>query len=256
MRNRINGRKDMANFFNYVTDYPPGNGFEMFGFIHIMWLVVIVIISIIISIIYSLLSKQNKEKKMRLCIGIIMPVISLYRDLVLLITGHFDRFYLPLHLCGMALFIGSIYCFTKWRFVGVIYVLLCVPGALGALLFPDWIDYPLWNYMHIHDFISHGLIVAWGICLLASGELIPKWKELWMPVVFGICGVGILYPVNNLLGTNYWFLNGPSPGSPLESVFGITGKNLYIPGYIMFVMVLVIIWMGIIKGLCYLSKKN
>lgn len=269
----------MKDFFKYVTELPAGSGFAMFGSIHLTWLIVMSVFSIMMAVLYKNLPENDEEcidsnnspinagrneghvgikhgkshydnndrEKFRIIIGVIMPLISIYRDAVLIITGHFDRYYLPLHLCGMALWIGALYCFTKWRFVGVVYVLLCVPGAASALIFPDWVDYPLWNYMHIHDFISHGLIVAWGICLLYSGEILPEWKELWMPVIFGLVGVIILTPVNKWLGTNYWFLSTPSAGSPLVFIMNIAGDKFYVAGYVLFVSAIIIIWLCAIK---------
>lgn len=265
----------MKNFFKYVTDLPEGSGFEMFGLCHIIWLILIATFSINFANLYKnavitgdhsykdkgtslnkSVSRILDRKKIRLIIGFLMPAISIYRDTVLILTGHFDRYYLPFHLCGMALWIGAVYCFTGWRFVGVVYVSLCVPGAMSALIFPDWVDYPLWNYMHIHDFISHGLIVGWGICLIVSGEVVPKFIELWMPMLFGFVGIACMMPVNKLLGTNYWFLNVPSPGSPLVMIMNITGEKLYVPGYILFVICVVFIWIAIINGIKYLEGNG
>lgn len=113
----------------------------------------------------------------------------------------------------------------KTAFGGVIYVLLCVPGAVGALLFPNWEVYPFFNYMHIHAFFSHGLIVVFGIWLIVAEKIVPKWKDFWMPVVFGIAGFILLHWMNNILGTNFWFLNKPSHGSPLVWILNITGEN-------------------------------
>ena len=245
----------MMDYFKYVTELPKDSGFAMFGACHITWLVVLFIFSIVLAAIYARAGEKEIDgskggfarDKIRVVIGILLPVISIYRDTVLIVTGHFSRYYLPLHLCGMALWIGSLYCFTRWRFVGVIYVLLCVPGAAAALIFPDWVDYPFWNYMHIHDFISHGLIVAWGFSLIASGEMIPRWKELWMPVVFGVMGMAFIYPINNILGTNYWFLDVPSPGSPLVTIAQVTGEKMYLLGYFIFVFLIVILWMAVIR---------
>lgn len=242
----------MREFFRYETELPVGSGFELFGMCHVTWLCVIAVGSFVLACIY-----KNKDadarRYIRICIGIVMPLISIYRDVVLTVTGHFDRYYLPLHLCGMALYIGALYCFTKWRFAGIVYVLLCVPGAASALLFPDWVAYPFWNYMHIHDFISHGLIVAWGSCLLVSEEVLPKWNEFWMPVVFGVIGVLILTPVNKWLGTNYWFLTIPSAGSPLVPIAKLTGEQWYVVGYMLFVLVVVGVWMSMIRGVHFFN---
>lgn len=249
----------MRDFFRYVTDIPADSGFEMFGICHLVWLAFIAICSVVLALAYrrAYVNKDLKRlRAYRLVIGISMPLIAIYRDTVLAVTGHFDRYYLPLHLCGMALYIGALYCLTAWRFAGVVYVLLCVPGAISALIYPDWTAYPLWNYMHIHDFLSHGLIAAWGLCLIVSGEIVPLWKELWMPVVFGISGIVILTPVNKLLGTNYWFLEEPSIGSPLEAVMSITGNKWYVAGYILFVLMVVVIWLFVIRSFAMIYLKD
>ncbi len=200
---------------------------------------------------------EERRRKINHVMGIVFPVIAIYRDAVLMLTGHFDRGFLPFHLCSMALWIAALYAWMEQRFFGVIYILLCVPGAVGALLFPNWDAYPFFNYMHIHGFVSHGLIVAFGIWLVLSEKMILKWKDFWMPVVFGVAGFIILYPVNRILGTNFWFLNRPSHGSPTVWIFEITGERWYMAGYFLFCMVVVAVWQVMI-GLIYklLTQKK
>ena len=236
----------MGNFFLYETQLPAGNGFQLFGPVHWMWLLSIAVFTGVSSHWYK---KQNKRRKKTInhIMGIVFPGIAIYRDIVLILTGYYDVGYLPLHLCGMALWIGMFYCITGNRFLGVIYVLLCVPGAIGALLFPDWNAYPFWNYMHIHDFVSHGLIVTFGFWLLTSRQIVPKWKDFWMPTVFGIAGMIILQKVNRTLHTNFWFLNRPSAGSPLVWIFELTGEKWYLVGYFLFCVVCVSVWKGILS---------
>lgn len=236
----------MKDFFMFETELPAGSGFELFGLCHLIWLSSIVIFSWISGRWYAG-KREWERKKIRQVMGVVFPIISIYRDTVLMVTGHFDQNFLPLHLCGMALWIAALYIWTENRFLGVVYVQLCIPGAAGALLFPDWSGYPLFNYMHIHDFISHGLIVAFGYWLLRADELVPGWKDLWMTFVFGIVGCFLIYPVNVWLGTNYWFLNRPSAGSPLVWIREAAGNTWYLAAYFLFCFIIVVIWQGIIK---------
>ncbi len=245
----------LKDFFLYETQLPEESGFELFGIGHLVWIFCIALFSCITGRWYKK-QKERTQKKINHIMGVVFPVIAIYRDMVLVLTGHFDTGYLPLHLCGMALWIAVMYCFTENRFLGVVYVLLCIPGAIGALLFPDWNVYPFWNYMNIHDFISHGLIVTFGFWLVASRQIVPKWRDFWMPVLFGIIGIVILKPVNGVLHTNYWFLNSPSAGSPLVWILKVTGERWYLAGYFLFCLVIVAVWKGILSLYVHVSWND
>lgn len=241
----------MREFFLYETELANQTGFKLFGFCHFMWLFGILIFIWLTGKWYVKLRKEQ-QTKIKYFLGMVFVVVALYRDIVLLLTGHFNVGFLPLHLCGMALWIAVCYVWTGNRFLGVVYILLCIPGAVGALLFPDWTVYPFFNYMHIHAFISHGLVVMFGLWLFWSGELVPKWKELWMPLVFGVVGFFGIYPINHWLGTNYWFVNFPSAGSPLVWIFEVTGRKWYLFGYFAFCTIVMTGWQSVL----YLMERR
>lgn len=249
----------MKDFFLFETELPVGSGFKLFGFCHVLWLLGIIAF-IVISGSWYVEQKPYKQKKINQIMGVVFPVIAVYRDMVLIFTGNFDNGFLPFHLCSMALWIAVIYIWTEKYFWGVIYVLLCIPGAAGALLFPNWEVYPFFNYMHIHAFISHGLIVAFGIWIIAAQKIVPEWKDFWMPIAFGIAGFILIHWMNDALGTNFWFLNKPSHGSPLVWILNITGEKWYRVGYFLFCMLIVAVWQGILgnvqKAFQALSQKK
>ncbi len=236
----------MNDFFMFETELPAGSGFPLFGVCHILWLSSIILTGILLVRWYC---KQSEKMchRIRAAIGILLPIMAIYRDGILMITGHWGIGFLPLHLCSMAMWIAPLYIFTNKRFLGVIYVLLCLPGAVGALLFPDWNMYPVWNYMHIHAFLSHGLLVIFGCMLIISGEMIPTWREFYIPIVFGAIGFTIIHRVNLMFRTNYWFLNEPSADSPLIWIQHITGSKWYQLGYFMFCVGIVAVWMCLIR---------
>lgn len=245
----------MKRFFWFETEYPVESGFSIFGPCHLAWLFVIVSFICVSSKWYSKMPK-DKQRKVNHVVGIGLPLMEIYRDAVLIATGYWNCGFLPLHLCSMALVVGMIYAFTEWRFFGVVYVLLCVPGAVAALLFPNWTAYPFFSYMHLHAFIAHGLTVAFGIWLLVSRRVVPTWKDFWMPVVFGLVGMVVIYPVNRRLDTNYWFLTVPSKGSPLEMIWQKTGAMWYLVGYAGFCMVIMALWLGIITFVSWWRQRK
>ncbi|MGN0436890.1 MAG: TIGR02206 family membrane protein [Lachnospiraceae bacterium] len=244
----------MRNFFSFQTDYPAGSGFSLFGFQHILWLVMIIIVCAV-STRWYLNLEDIKQKRASVILGSFLPIMGMYRDVVLIITGHFNKEFLPFHLCSMALWIGALYVLTNNSFIGITYLLLCVPGAISALLFPDWSMYPFLNYMHIHAFLSHGCIVCLGSWLFFSGRIHPTWKDLWIPVLFGLIGVIVIYPINRMLGTNYWFINSPSFGSPLMMISHLFGDGWYLFGFLLFSFFMIIIWLEILSLVYHLKEK-
>lgn len=235
----------MRTFFLFETELEENSGFALFGLCHLLWLFFLA------GFTWWLLKQYQKkridsQRKLNRIIGTSLPVMQICRDMILGITGYYNIGFLPLHLCNMALIIACLYAWTENKFWGNIYVLLCLPGAAGALLFPDWRMYPFFNYMHIYDFISHGLTVAFGICLLVTGKVEPKWKDFWMPLVFGLIGFICLPVVNQKLETNFWFLTIPTKNSPLEMIFNLTGEIWYRIGYFLFVLLIVVVWQMII----------
>lgn len=246
----------MKDFFLYNMELPEAGGFEMFGTCHLLWLTGIGIFSCWLGRFFSFATKSKKEQ-IRKIFGIAFPGIAILREIVLLITGHFEPDMYPFHLCNMSLWVGTVYIWCRSRFAGVVYVLLCLPAAALALVFPGWTRYPLTTFMHIHDFVFHGLVVAFGWSLVRSREIVPHWKELWSPLLFGILGCVIMYYVNMCLDTNFWFVNKPSEDSPLSWIYNGLGAGGYKIGLLLFCTAVVTIWQITIRiYVNYKAKKE
>ena len=246
---------NIRNFFLFETQLPADSGFDLFGIYHFIWIFGIILFSVISGYCYQ---KRDRRDQLRIqkITGCILPAMEIYRDIILLVTGYFNAGFLPLHLCSIALWIAFFFSRTGNRFLGVIYILLCVPGAIGALLFPNWSVYPLFHYMNIHAFTAHGLTVVFGVWLFVSGEIVPEWKEIWIPLVFGLIGFVILYPLNDILDTNFWFLDIPAKDSPLVGIWELTGDKWYLVGYFLFCLGIVILWQGILKLVAFIFKNR
>jgi hypothetical integral membrane protein (TIGR02206 family) len=235
----------MKNFLLFETELPVDCGFELFGACHLIWLGIIGL-SIYITGKWYITKNKQEQNRINQKVGLLLPVLGIYRDIILAGTGHYDIGFLPFHLCSMALWIALFYAWTNKEWLGVIYIGICLPGAVAALVFPNWEAYPLWNYMHIHSFLSHGLIVAFGVWQIWSQRCILSWKRFGVLVLFGVIGFIILYYVNLLLGTNFWFLNKPSHGSPLVWIASVLPDGWYLLGYFIFCVIIVSSWYSIV----------
>lgn len=231
----------MKDFFVYKTELQADLGFHLFGVCHLLWMIGIGIFSWWMGKFFSF-SPKAKINRFTKILRFVFPLLEVCRTVVLIATGHFVPDEYPLHLCNMSLWFATIYLWTKNRFVGVVYVLLCLPAAALAVVFPGWLKYPFGTYIHIHNFVYHGLVVALGWSLIKSREMIPQWKELWKPLLFGLAGYVVMYQVNRLLDTNFWFLSKPSYGSPLAMVYEMIGEDWYLLGHFLLCSTIVLLW--------------
>lgn len=237
----------MQDFFLYKTEISIDKGFQLFGICHILWILGIGIFSFILGRFFSF-AEKGKVISTKKILRIVFPFLEISRVLVLVWMGHLSPSEYPLHLCNLSVWMATVYLFTKNRFVGVVYILLGLPAAILAVVFPGWLRYPFGTYMHIHNFLYHGLVVAFGWGLIRSGEIQPNWKELWKPLAFGVVGYVVMFLVNDHLKTNFWFINTPSYSSPLAFIYKIFGEDWYLLGHFIFCGSVVLLWFLLVVG--------
>jgi uncharacterized membrane protein YwaF len=121
---------------------------------------------------------------------------------------------------------------------------LCLPGALSALLFPDWTIYPAVSFMSIVGFVNHGLLVASGCYAIFDKHFTIHIKHLWRPVSFLAVLVPVMYAFDRHYNANYLFLLWPSPNSPLVAVERICAPY-YLVGYAGLVLIFMVVWYGL-----------
>ena len=241
-------------YFVYETDLPASiKGFREFGPEHITWLVLLILTGFLACRWYRKLQPQT-QRKVGHAIGITLVCMDAYKNIVLLALGHMDVEYLPLHLCGLSIFMELIYSYAETPFWGNVLYCLSAPGALSALLFPDWIRYPVWNFMDIHDFTLHGLLVIYPCMLLVAGKIKPDIRYFWEVMVFLIGLAVVMSGVNALLGTDFMFLRLPSVGSPLIAIRNLFGARWYLAGC--FLLVSSIVFLIYLPPLLYSMLKR
>jgi len=132
-------------------------------------------------------------------------------------------------LCGMTIFFSLVYTAKPSVTVAELLYGLSLPGALAALLTPDWTALPLFNFHALHSFIIHGMEMTFPLMLLAAREIRPNWRNLWRSCIFLLVTAPPIYFFNKAAGTNFFFLNTPAPHSPLSVFEQLLGN----PGYIL-----------------------
>jgi hypothetical integral membrane protein (TIGR02206 family) len=166
-----------------------------------------------------------------------MIALEVWKDITLGLIGAFSIGYLPLHLCSLGMFFALYYAHhPRADGCGQLLYSVFLPGALCALLFPDWTRLPILHFQSLHSFLYHGLLLQVSLMPVVTGRVHPGLRAV--PRAFGMLlalalGVGIL---NGLLNTNYMFLSWPSAGSPLELLGNLPGIWGYRFGYALLVL--------------------
>lgn len=232
------------NFFAYssmIEEKGLDIGFELYGMGHLIWLVSILIVTVIIGNIYKNSSYLQKEKIKRF-FAVAILLSEILKDIVLAIAGADMIGYLPMHLCSFAILGMMAHSYGHWQEVtGQLMAYAFFPGAIAALLFCNWTEYPFLNYMCIHSFAFHGWIVCYFVMLYRAAEIRPSYSGLWKTVAAMLLASIPVYFFNIAFDTNYLFLNEASEGSPLVIVWNLFGTRFGEIGYLIGAALLVII---------------
>lgn len=239
----------MNNFFTYKTNIDNNNGFGLFSQSHIMvLLLLLLLISYVIK--YYIRLDDKARLKFRKKFVLIVLVSEALRQSSLLITNQYEMQALPLDLCALGWMIMTYDAFKTSEWKREVLYSLTLPGAFAALITPNWTKLPLFNLFSIQSFFIHACLVCYVIMVLKTGEFIPSIKKLWKPSLFLLITVPIIYVINKLLNTNFFFLNVAAPGSPLEPLQKLMG-NYYILG-----MIALVLFTWLLLYLPWINKIN
>jgi hypothetical protein len=175
-----------------------------------------------------------------------MLFIELFKDLFLVAVHRFGIGYLPLHVCSIGIFVFLLREYLPWKrakeIFGEIAYVLIMPASVAALIFADWtIFYPVWNFINLHSYLWHGALILYPLLLLIQGEISPSIRHIHWNLLFLIIVVPPIYLFDKHFRCNYFFVNWPVAGSPLEWWAQVFGNPGYLVGYALMVLVAMII---------------
>ncbi|MDR1782229.1 MAG: YwaF family protein [Bacilli bacterium] len=216
--------------------YPRVNGFGMFSLTHIRCLIILIILSYFIITYY--LNNNTIQKRIAFIIGLVLLLLEMLFLILLIITNQFSYDQLPLQLCDLSAFIIFIDAIKSTKFTRAILYSLSMPGALAALIFPDWACNPIFNAFSIISFLVHTLLVMYPIMKIINKEIIPSFNDMIYNIIFLVICIPIMLEVNHLFNANFFFLSEAAPGSPLEPLQHMFGHYYILSALIM----ILIIW--------------
>lgn len=243
----------MEYFWKQQNDIPAGMGYPLFGAAH--FLSVAITLALVLTAVVIIEQKSSAvRKKVLKIIPIFMLGMEVFKDLFLVLVGRFGIGYLPLHVCSIGIFVFLLREYLPWRwskdYFGEIAFVLIMPASIAALLFADWtIYYPVLNFINLHSYLWHGLLVLYPILLMRAKEISPSIKHLQWVISFLCVVVPPIYFFDKRFGCNYFFVNWPVSESPLSWLASFMGNPGYLVGYaVMAVSVIVLLYLFIWIG--------
>ncbi len=208
----------------------PGKaGFSLWSFAHITAL--LLCLGLILALCRLYIRAKNTLRFRRALAGLIFSC-ELLRLAHLALYGQLTVYQLPLHLCGLAVFFTLFHALRGseglWNFL----YSCCMPGAVCALLFPDWTACPAFSFVSLLAFFVHSLLAAYPLLQLVSREMRPKPRHLPRCALALLLLSAPVYAFDRRFGANYMFLLSPAPGSPLELFARLLGEPGYLLGYV------------------------
>ncbi len=184
------------------SDY---QSFKLFGAVHLTWLAIAVVLCVGGVFLYKRLNEKGK-RIMLISLAMFVFVYEIAMNIAYLATDQWTYGVLPLHLCGINIFVLLFYAFKPNKLTADFLYAVCLPGALFALITPSWTALPMWNFFHIHSELMHMVLVMVPILLLSDG-LKPDVKNLWKLFLMVLAVCVPIYFLNFKLGTNFFFVH-------------------------------------------------
>jgi hypothetical integral membrane protein (TIGR02206 family) len=160
---------------------------------------------------------------LRFSVSFLILAGELVKTLLLLLWQRYTPEQLPLHLCSINMFLIGIHTLRPGKLLDNFLYSICLPGAAIALLAPGWASLPFSNFLCIHSFSLHILLMAYPIMLLAGNELSLSLRCLPRALALLFCLALLALGANLWLGTNFMFLMYAPAHNPLhlfETAFG------------------------------------
>ncbi|MBQ4119247.1 MAG: TIGR02206 family membrane protein [Clostridia bacterium] len=213
-------------FFITKETAPAGVGFSTFGTTHLLWLLAFVLLCAVSIIFYRRLDATKKSIMIKIIGGSVL-FLEILKNIVAIAVNDFGVGHLPFHLCGINVILISFDIFKPTKIVCNFLYYLGIPGAILALLFPNWTVLPCLNFFAIHSFVIHMLLVLYPLILVTGGDIKPNIKAMPRCILLLVIMAIPIYFLNLLWNTNFMFLMDPETGNPLELFEKYLGSHLW-----------------------------
>ena len=218
-------------------------------FLSTNWSITIVCVTLFIFLVLYIGNKIPNDKKVLYAkfLSFLMILLFIFNHTFLMILGKWEiSKELPVHLCSIS---GLICCFImfiprdKRQFLFEFLFYCGIIGGAQAILTPLLDDYGGYNYFYFQFFFKHAMIIAFPIYLRNNlGMKLTKFSWVKTFIALNVLMI-ILIQINNLLGSNYMYVNQP-PAVDNPMVIGEWPTYLYWWEFFVLILILLLFIFG------------
>ena len=229
-------------FFGENADFVPFSGQ------HILISAIVVVFGIIL--IYW--AKKQSEQIQFLTGNIIASSISLTVIFGSILNSYKQDFNyqedLPLHLCSFLALVIPVLSYTRKYIYYEIFFFLILAGTLQSLITPS--DYNFLNFTFFRYWFVHSGLVLFMLYATFVYKMRPTIKSVFKSFIGMQFYMILMFLINYLLGSNYFYTNRKPDATTLLDVFGEW------PQYIFVVELIVIPFFLLIYFPFYVTRKK
>jgi uncharacterized membrane protein YwaF len=105
-----------------------------------------------------------------------------------------------------------------------------LPAAIMAILVPTTSTLPAINFYTIHQFLYHGLIIAYVMTRFLYGEIPLSYPGVWKSILQIIMLATVIYIIDTVFNKNFMFLRDTYDNALLNVIWKITGGGIHYTG--------------------------
>ena len=223
-------------------------GYGQFSGTHLLLLGICIVFVAAYCIAYFRCGTKARND-MRTAVAISLLVSEVIKMGVIYFTRQGFSEYLPCEICSFAAYSIAVDAFLPGNdFLLELMVVMFLPAAIMALIFPTTTRLPVLNFFTFHQYFFHSLIIAYILGRFFAGETSMTYPGLWKSIFAILCLVSVMYAVDRIFKRNFMFLVYNENNPLLKKISDTCGDGFrYTLGLICFAVVAVHIFYGIFK---------
>lgn len=220
---------------------------------HIVWVIAVLILIPIVLRLYQYRPAASR-KRIKQILVVLMACSEIAAWIWKAVIGHYTlQYMLPLHLCGISIFIETAAVFAeKDVLLKEFSYSLSMPSAFAAILTPGWY-YPFVSFQYLQSIFQHTVLILIPILIVWGDGFRPDYRRLPKCFAMLLFFAGIAAAADKVLDGNYMFLCYVPDDTPLYFFQKLLGH----PGYIFFeVLLMLALWTFLYLPWFFAEKKG
>ncbi|MBQ9046690.1 MAG: YwaF family protein [Solobacterium sp.] len=237
----------MKNYLKLRTD-SNDKGYGQFSGTHLLLVGIWTVFMAAYCILYVRCGMKARND-MRTAVAAALLVSEVVKMGIIYFTHQGASEYLPCEICSFAAYSIVVDAFIPGNdFLRELMVVMFLPAAIMALIFPTTTRLPVLNFFTFHQYFYHALIIAYILGCFFARETSMTYPGLWKSIFAILCLVCVMYTADRIFNRNFMFLVYHENNAMLKKISDTCGGGFrYTLGLVCVAVIAVHIFYGVFK---------